>query len=86
MINRALFDMKHKNHVIASDWLAPGDRFVSVSYDNLIKIWSLENGRHLNDIDAGNKNFCFVLGIFFLRIFLENFLRIFGNFGEFFIL
>jgi WD40 repeat protein len=47
--------------VVAADWVGPGDRVVSASWDRTIKFWALENGRLVLDLDAGKNRF---IGIF----------------------
>jgi len=54
MITRSIFELKHKGPVIAADW--NGDRIISGSWDNTVKVCSIENGRCLVELDAGHES------------------------------
>ena len=78
MITRSLLEFKHKGResvcmcvcieckgpVVAADWVGPGDRVVSASWDRTIKYWTLENGRLMLDFDAGKIPFNRVILIY----------------------
>eukprot|EP01114_Cavostelium_apophysatum_P016716 TRINITY_DN4812_c0_g2_i2.p1 TRINITY_DN4812_c0_g2~~TRINITY_DN4812_c0_g2_i2.p1 ORF type:complete len:425 (-),score=84.99 TRINITY_DN4812_c0_g2_i2:1728-3002(-) len=55
ILRPSALDVKHKAPVIAADWLMPdSSKIVSVSWDNTVKVWSLENGKALVDVDIGH--------------------------------
>jgi WD40 repeat protein len=53
-ITRPIFEMKHKGPVIAGEWSPSGDRIITGSWDNTVKIWSVENGKCLIETEAGH--------------------------------
>lgn len=46
--------MKHKGVIIAADWIANGDRFVTASWDNSVKVWAVESGKIVHDLETGS--------------------------------
>lgn len=50
---RAAVEVKHKGVIIAADWIANGDRFVTASWDNSVKVWVAESGKILHDLETG---------------------------------
>ena len=43
----------HKNVVIAADWVHGGDRIVSASWDNTVRLWSAATGEQQLQVSAG---------------------------------
>lgn len=43
----------HKNVVIAADWVHGGDRVVSASWDNTVRLWSATTGEQQLQVSAG---------------------------------
>ena len=52
-INRSTYELAHKGPVVAADFIQPGDKLISASWDNTLKLWGIDNGRCVAEVDIG---------------------------------